>query len=282
VIRACSLGVLLALLSVGCATPRESGAEVVATEAGPVRLEFVEWNQATADLLRSVVPEAAKVLTRWGGLLEPVRINVVNAHWELEEAVGRPLPGISAWARRNQVVLWEPRWWPLPPGAADHPPLAAQVRRTQVTDLLKHELTHCLMFQRAGGPPADPRDRIPFWFREGMATMTAGEGAQWPPPESLARWLATHPGVDPLRDAQKIARTDPGIAYGAAYHGFDFLVRRYGDAMVLRVLDGMRVRGGFPEGFREAVGISVESFSTDFRRYLSWRGFVPAAPLTAD
>ncbi|HVP61516.1 MAG TPA: hypothetical protein VMT11_13200 [Myxococcaceae bacterium] len=277
--RARWAGVLAALVSVGplsCATPRSDGGDAVMTDAGPIRLEFVEWSEGTADLLRSTVPEAAKVLSRWGGLREPVRITVVNSHWELEEAVGRPLPGISAWARRSQVVLWDPRWWPLPPSAEHDPVLAAQVRRTQVTGLLEHELTHCLMFQRAGPTPADPHQRIPFWFREGMAAVTAGESAQWPPPESLAQWLAAHPDVDLLRDAAALARTDPSIAYGAAYHGFDFLVRRYGDATALRVLELMRVRDGFQDAFQDAVGVSVESFATDFRRYLSWRGFQPA------
>jgi hypothetical protein len=131
------------------------------------------------------------------------------------------------------------------------------------------------MFQRAGKPKWDPRDRIPFWFREGMATVTAGEGAQWPPPESLSQWLARHPDVDVLRDAQKLSRTDPAMAYGAAYHGFDFLVTRYGDETVLKVLELMRERDSFPQAFKDAVGISVESFGTDFRRYLGWRGFVP-------
>ena len=128
------------------------------------------------------------------------------------------------------------------PRHAQHDPaLAAVIRRTQVTGLLKHELTHSLMFQRAGSPKADPRDRIPFWFREGMAGVTAGEKAQWPPPESLSQWLVRHPSVDLLRDGAQLARTEPGIAYGAAYHAFDFLDRRYGDATVLQILDGMRV-----------------------------------------
>lgn len=260
----------------GCLTPRSPDPDVVTTESGTIRLDFVEWNESTSDLLRRAVPAATKVLSRWGGLREPVRITVVNSRWELEEAVDRPLPGVSAWARRTQVLLWDPRWWPMPPGAAEQPALAAQVRATQVTDLLKHELTHCLMFQRAGPSPSDLRERIPFWFREGMATTTAGEGAQWPPPESLSRWLASHPGVDLLRDAGKLVRTDPTVAYGAAYHGFDFLVRRYGDATVLRVLERMRVQDGFPDAFRDAVGVSVESFGTDFLRYLSWKGFRPA------
>ncbi len=260
----------------GCAAPRGAQTEGHVPGEPTLRLELVEWNEATASMLRQALPAAEGVLGRWGGLSEPVRITVFNAHWELEEAVGRKLPGISAWARRNQVLLWDPRWWPVPPGIID-PDLAATVRRIQVTDLLEHELTHCLMFQRAGPSPTDPRERIPFWFREGMATLTASEGSQWPPPETLSQWLARHPGTDLLRDAAVLSRTDPAIAYGAAYHAFDFLVRRYGDATVLRVLDRMRERDGFPDAFRDAVGVSVDSFSTDFRRYLSWRGFQPAA-----
>jgi hypothetical protein len=279
VIRALLGAVLLFCGTVGCSCTTVRGAErtaAVQTEAGPIQLEFVEWHEETSELLRSAVPEAAKALSRWGGLLEPVRITVVNSHWELEEMVGRPLPGISAWARRTQIVLWDPRWWPLPASAKEDPALAARLRRTQVTGLLKHELTHSLMFQHAGRLPSETQDRIPFWFREGMASFTAGEGQQWPPPESLSQWLAKNPDVDVLRDGAKLSRTNPGIAYGAGYHAFDFLIRRYGDATVMRVLDLMRVHEGFPAAFREALGISVESFTTDFRRYLGWRGFMPA------
>lgn len=275
-IRALLAALLLCGL-VGCATVRSGDPSVLVTDSGTIRLDFVEWNEDTSELLEGTVLEAAKVLARWGGLSEPVRITVVNSHWELEELVGRPLPGLSAWARRTQVILWDPRWWPLPPMARNDPALAGEIRRTQLTNLLEHELTHSLMFQRAGPPPSDPQDRIPFWFREGMATLTAGEGAQWPPPESLSQWLANHPGVDLLRDGPRLARTDPAVAYGAAYHAFDFLVRRYGDATVLRVLELMRVRDGFPDAFREGTGLGVDSFSTDFRRYLAWRGFLPAA-----
>ena len=276
--RRLALAAVLALGWTGCVTPRSDGPDALVTDTGTIRLEFVEWNESTSELRRETVPVAARLLSRWGGLSEPVVITVVNSRWELDEAVGRTIPGISAWARRNQVVLWDPRWWPMLPGVQEAPALAARVRQTQVTELLEHELTHCLMFQRAGGSPSDPRDGIPFWFREGMATVTAGEGAQWPPPESLSQWLAAHPDVDLLRDAGKVVRTDRAVAYGAAYHAFDFLVRRYGAATVLKILGRMQVQGGFPEAFRDAVGVSVESFGTDFRRYLGWRGFLPAAP----
>ena len=96
------LAALLLGGAVSCVTVRGSDPAMVETDAGTMRLEFVEWNEETSELLKRAVPEAAKVLSRWGGLHEPVRITVVNSHWELEEMVGRPLPGISAWARRNR------------------------------------------------------------------------------------------------------------------------------------------------------------------------------------
>jgi len=37
-------------------------ATVLQTDAGAIRLEFVEWNEETSDLLKAAVPEAAKVL----------------------------------------------------------------------------------------------------------------------------------------------------------------------------------------------------------------------------
>jgi hypothetical protein len=235
VIRAL-VAVLLLGGTVSCVTVRVADPTMVQTSAGTVRLEFVEWNEETSDLLKQAVPEAAKVLSRWGGLHEPVRITVVNSHWELEEMVGRPLPGISAWARRNQVILWDPSWWPMPPHAQQDPALATVIRRTQVTGLLKHELTHSLMFQRAGPPKSDPQNRIPFWFREGMATSTAGEGAQWPPPESLSQWLVKHPDVDLLRDGAKLPDGSGGGVWRRGTRSIS--VRRYGDGTVLQILTG--------------------------------------------
>ena len=67
--------------ALGCATVRGSDPAVIQTDAGEIRLEFVEWHEETSDLLQQAVPEAAAVLGRWGGLRDPVRITVVNSHW---------------------------------------------------------------------------------------------------------------------------------------------------------------------------------------------------------
>jgi hypothetical protein len=250
------------------------------TPEGTFVVEFEVWDEQMSDLLQGAVPRAAEALQRWGHLQQPVRITVVWNHAALEAAAGRRLPGMSAWARRTQVFLENPRRWPLPPGLEQDPQLEMHIRRIQVTSLLRHELTHSLMFQLAGVPPTDPEYRIPFWFREGMATVTANEFSQWPPPLTLAQWLDFHPEVNLLRDSATLVRTDGATAYGGALHGFDFLVHRYGDAAVLRVLARMHTGERFAEAFQAALGVTPEAFASDFDRYLRWRGFVlaPSSP----
>ena len=106
--------------------------------------------------------------------------------------------------------------------------------------------------------------------------MTANEFSQWPPPLKLAQWLDFHPEANLLRDTDTLLRTEGAIAYGGALHGFNFLVRRYGDAAVLRVLARMHTGQRFSEAFQTALGVTPEAFANDFDRYLRWRGFVPA------
>lgn len=270
---------VLVVESAGCVTPRAVPAGAIVTPAGTFVVEFEVWDEQMSELLQGAVPQAAEALARWGHLEQPVRITVVWNHSALEDRVGRRLPGMSAWARRTQVLLENPRRWPLPPGLEQDPQLEMHIRRVQVTSLLRHELTHSLMFQLAGLPPSDPEDRIPFWFREGMATVTANEFSQWPPPLTLAQWLDFHPEAKLLPDAATLVRTDGAIAYGGALHGFNFLVRRYGDAAVLRVLERMRTGQRFPDAFQTALGVTPEAFANDFDHYLRWRGFVPAPRL---
>jgi hypothetical protein len=277
------LAVVLAVALAGCATLKRSPPPAVATEAGPVRVAFEEWDEGTQELLVRILPDAARPLLRWGHLQEPVRILVVNAHWELEERVGRPLPGISAWATRNQVLLHDPRWWPMPPSVENDPVLGAEVRRKLATQLLTHELTHCLMFQLAGPTPTEPRERIPFWFREGMATVTAGERPAVPR-ESLVRWMAEHPHLDPLA-VRPGPPGDAQLASGAASHAFALLLTHAGEDGVLRILAGMRGGKGFSEAFEAVIPGGTAEFRQTFERSLGpgpGGGDAPTASPAAD
>ena len=59
----------------------------------------------------------------------------------------------------------------------------------QVAELLTHELTHCLMYQRSATADSWPYKGIPLWFREGMASVTAHQGYRRPHDEDIARYL---------------------------------------------------------------------------------------------
>jgi len=70
------------------------------------------------------------------------------------------------------VLVQSPRSWE---GAAeaDEATLAAAL-----AELLAHELTHALMYQRLARGDGAPVEEPPLWFREGMASLTAGQGAR--------------------------------------------------------------------------------------------------------
>ena len=79
-----------------------------------------------------------------------------------------------AWAFADQVLLQSPRTW-NPVGGADDDELA---------ELIAHEVTHALMYQlmQPGDDPSWAVEEPPLWFREGMASVTAGQGHRRPPP----------------------------------------------------------------------------------------------------
>jgi hypothetical protein len=180
------------------------------------------------------------------------------------------------------VDLQSPRSWGL---------LGARDRR--IEELLAHELTHCAMYQRAGDEHTWMYKEIPRWFSEGIATVTAGQGYRYARPKDLwsfyassragsgdgvpdrvrgAARVAALPG-DPIVDPDSIHREAWQVVYGAAHHAAEFLMRRYGEARVHRILELMGEGRRFPAAFKEAIGISDVEFASDFRRYIVWEGW---------
>lgn len=212
--------------------------------------------QRTADALALATP----ALSVWGGLSAPVTVHLLPDHDALETAVRRPGFGwLRAWARYDDVMLQAPSTW-----APQQEPLV---------ELLIHELTHCLMFQRSAGPDAWKERRIPLWFREGMAVWTAKQGRHYPTLEDSAAWLAQHRGVDVFRDGEALSQDASGPVYGLALHAFAFLVSRYGQDSVRALMGAMQGGQRFADAFATAVGLSPRLFQQDFETYLRLRGF---------
>src|SRR3954465_15465508 len=162
-----------ALLAAACAGPARRPSSTVQRElplsveasggGGTFDLRYSAGDEGEIAALRSAILVAAAPLSRWGSFEQPVDIRVYPDHESLEAAVQRDgYPWLRAWAFGDRIFLQSPRSWNDPSPAA----VSAELR-----ELLAHELTHSLMYQLLGGAPEPP-----LWFREGMASVTAGEG----------------------------------------------------------------------------------------------------------
>jgi len=103
-----------------------------------------------------------------------------------------------------------------------------------------------------GDDPSWALEEPPLWFREGMASVTAGQGHRRPPALDLSRWAAEHPGDDLLRPAPELYRTEKDAVYGAAHRTFELLVKTAGDDAVRQLL--RRVSAGWAF-FRRVQGL---------------------------
>ncbi len=254
-----------ALWAWGCASPLSALTSSRELSVGAARFEL-RWAAEDAreqERVGRAVERAAVGLERWGGVPKPVTVHLVPGHDELERAVRRFGYGwLRAWAKYDDVVLQSPRTWSAS-GAGDG----------EVDELVLHELTHCLLFQRSAPREAWLLRGIPMWFREGMATWTAKQAYRFPSLEDLSRWLWAHPELDVFRDGDALSRDYFDATYGLSHHAFAFLVKRYGEAAVMRIMNAMQSSGPFRTAFELAVGLPLGAFERDFSNYVRLGGF---------
>lgn len=193
---------------------------------------------------------------------------LLPSHEALEAATGRRhWAWLRAWAQFDRVLLQAPRTWA---GRADD----------QLDELLLHELTHCLMYQRSATSDTWLRKRVPLWFREGLATVTADQGYRYPTLEAVAVWASEAQPSDLFGQAEALARRSSDLVYGFAHHALRFLVRRYGEESPVQLMDALASGLDFPDAFAAATGLSVARYEREFLNYLRLRGFRGAGLLT--
>lgn len=262
-----------ALLLASCATTGHAGDDsaprelVRSSTVEPFEFEVVfgAGDEESADDVFSALERAVPHLVVWGEPKTAVKVHILPTHEALGRAVGRRnYSWLRAWARYDEIFLQSPRTFD-----------SFERGLGNLTELLTHELTHCLMYQRAA-PKESWRlaDRtIPIWFREGMASYTARQGHRRISEARLAEWRE-RTERDPLGEAASLYRSSPEIAYAAAHWAFAFLVERYGAQSIRDIMDSMREGHDFSEAFREVVGLTDRSFSKEFLRYLDWGGWI--------
>jgi hypothetical protein len=241
--RLCALAAVLAACACAPTVPRRVVDRVRAAGV----LFDVSYAPEDAEAARQVersLGRAVHAAQRWGELSGPVLIAIHPTHRDLEAAARRDAAWLRAWARRASVDLQSPRTWSS--GAASE---------AHVAELLSHELAHCVMFQMVNGD-GRPRRAVPLWFGEGMASVTAGQAYGWVSAEAVRRLhLEGGPQGGP----------DPDLVYAAAARAFRFLLARFGDEPVRRILAGMSAGQDFAEAFRAATGSSVQQFEGELR-----------------
>ncbi len=251
------------LLQMGCASKGGMRApQARASESPTLVMPMLQVHMQGGTAVDEVVVqtsavEALEVAQRWGVLRELVTLRVHPSHAALESAAHQSnVPWMRGWARFDEVELEAPSRW-----GGDRVP-------DHVTELLSHELTHVVMYQRVSDRDAWTRVNIPLWFREGMASVTSRQGYRRMTGEQLGTWLRAHPGDDPWLQADALAHGHQPVVYGAAHRAFERLIARHGDDAVHRILDGLKAQHPFEAAFEQAAGHSPVEFLAQFRREL--------------
>lgn len=252
---------LLALAS-GCVTPLSSLTRTTALKTASASFELKSEPLATADEARvqGALERAAPKLDRWGGLAARVTVKIAPSHDHLERAVGRTgYDWLRAWAMYGELILQSPATW----ATAD----------ADLEELLVHELTHCLLFQRSGTEATWAAKQIPLWLREGMAVVSADQGLRFPSLEDLAGWLEQHPSADVFGDADALSKTAYAQIYGLSYHAMRFFLRRHQERALKETMSLMREGDDFEGAFTRAVGLTPRRFQSDFLNFVRFRAF---------
>jgi hypothetical protein len=262
---------LLALgpaLLLACATARPTATAANQQMAARIQapgllfeLHYLQPDGEEVARIGSGLLAAGPRLSRWGSFRQGVFVQVFPDHASLEAAIDRRgYPWLRAWAYGDQILLQSPRSWnAASPAALDE----------ELGELLAHELTHSLMYQlmeAEDGPawtPDAPLEEPPLWFREGMASVTAGQGHRRLSAEDLARWIAQHPGAELLHPSPELYRVEKEAVYGAAHRAFDLLVRLAGDQPVRDIFRGVRAGARFTDAFKAATGHGLVEFERE-------------------
>jgi hypothetical protein len=271
---------LLALLPLLACVPRAAGgtwrADDLVLGGARFRIAYLPEDAGGARDVARALASAVPRVARWGPLRAPVTITIHPDHASLERAAGREgTPWLRGWATYRKIELQSPRsLGPLDGG------------RGRLEERIAHELAHCATYQRAGDESTWMFKEIPRWFKEGLATVTAGEGgrvgtlaevrrdllAAGSAPDLAARSGPPADG-DPLDGSDRAYLARSSSIYRGAHHAFAFLLARYGEARVRDVLDRMGAGNRFPSAFRAAIGIDASDFEAEFRRYVVWQGW---------
>lgn len=145
-------------------------------------------------------------------------------------------------------------------------------RQRELTGVFAHEMAHLLMHSAAGAGA----DRMPPWFKEGVASNFARDG-EWL--DFFNLWVSPIPSSDhPLTEVGLAFSSQYPVmlkgAYAGSYSFMRFAMERYSAALPSRVMACLREGLDFDRSWTESAGVSLqsseESWSSEIRGKTRW------------
>lgn len=133
---------------------------------------------------------------------------------------------------------------------------------------LKHELCH-LLLHRSIPPPHLPRwldEGVAQWYSDGYSELLAADGG-----EVLRRAVLADavPTLDAVNGYFSLDRTRVMLAYEASRSAVDYLIREYGVAGLLGLLNTLSEGVSLDAAFPDALGVSLGDFEAGWRKALA-------------
>ncbi|NOY54283.1 MAG: hypothetical protein GXP58_11830 [Deltaproteobacteria bacterium] len=259
--RALFLYMLFFLLATqGCTLLRPLPAGVLGESAtlSKVRItfRFQPTDRPALPLIKKTIQAALPRIRKWGRITHPVTVIICPDHDALERAVHRHgYRWLKAWATEKTVYIQSPRSWLL-------------FSRKRFSELMTHELTHVVHYQTAGIAASRTTRNDPLWFREGLASWTAGQGYRRYSRRNLLRKLRAHPGFHPLRPTSREIKGRQKLVYSAAHQMVTYLIEEYGEEKIREVLHRISEGCSFHQAFRATYGLTEETMMKGWKRWL--------------
>lgn len=236
------------------------------TRVENVELKWYRGGDAFGEALREPARRVLERLRADAGVEigRTLKVYVYGSEADFRSASG---PGTHEWAggsafTRDGVVLIL-----APPNALEY------ARRT-----VAHELTHVVVYQST----RNPYGGLPTWLEEGLAMRSEGDLQP-----SFRRALDAAIKEDRLISVWALSSSFPTdadqaeLSYAQSYSLVEFVVERYGQAGMSRLLAEFREGATFDDALRAALGVDTYGLDDQWRASLGLRPLAPVAAATA-
>jgi hypothetical protein len=222
----------------------------------PVTIRYLPADAPLVPLVEESVRSGMEKAGRWGEILRSFTVTVYPDHEALEKAVQKRGYGwLKAWATEEKISLQSPRSWPL-------------FKDKYIFDLMAHELTHVVYYQTAGIQASRSGGNDPFWFREGLASVTAGQGYRRYGKKMLLRKLRSDRAFDPLSPAEMDVRDREKLVYSSAHYLVAYLIETYGEERIRNLLHRIALGDSFEGAFDKTYPVPLKRLRSEWEYWL--------------